>query len=531
MSTGDGLPKGWASVPLGEIGRWFGGSTPSKANNAFWNQGEIPWISPKDMKRLRLEDSQDHISSLALQETNIQRFPAGTVLIVIRSGILARTLPVAVAKVTATINQDLKGISPFLGIDSDYVAYYLISAERALLHSCAKDGTTVASIEIDLLRRQQVPLAPCPEQRRIVAKIDELFSDLDAGVAALVRAKAKLKRYRAAVLKAAVEGKLTEEWRKKNRPQESGQQLLDRILRERRRKWEEEQLAAYEKAGKNPPANWKKKYKEPVGPDNTTLPTLPEDWCWATVEQAAVLVTDGDHNPPKRVEDGVPHLTAKHIKQHNLVLNGCTFISEADFERSRSRYEPVARDVIVTCVGTVGEVAVVPEDVVFSADRNLAAARLIPGGLRPFMLQYILTSPSWRQRIATASGSTAQPHLYLGDLRALPLPVAPLDEQDSLILEIERRLSLAQEAESQIAADLKRSNRLRQSILKRAFHGKLVPQDPKDEPASVLLARIQAERSDGSRSPAAVRRRSAQAASSEKPRERGSASQRGRRRG
>ena len=101
--------------------------------------------------------------------------------------------------------------------------------------------------------RQYIPFAPVNEQRRIVAKIEELFSDLDAGVAALERVKAKLKRYRAAVLKAAVEGKLTEAWRKKNRPKETGQQLLDRILQERRCKWEEEQLAAYEKAGKKPP--------------------------------------------------------------------------------------------------------------------------------------------------------------------------------------------------------------------------------------------------------------------------------------
>ena len=111
----------------------------------------------------------------------------------------------------------------------------------------------------------QFPIPPFNEQRRIVAKIEELFSDLDAGVAALERVKAKLKRYRAAVLKAAVEGKLTEAWRKKNRPKETGRQLLDRILRERRCKWEEEQLAAHEKAGKMPPPKWKDRYKGPVG--------------------------------------------------------------------------------------------------------------------------------------------------------------------------------------------------------------------------------------------------------------------------
>ena len=120
--------------------------------------------------------------------------------------------------------------------------------------------------------KMPVPVAPTNEQRRIVAKIEELFSDLDAGVAALERAKAKLKRYRAAVLKAAVEGKLTEEWRAKHPPKETASQLLERILKERRRKWEEDQLAAYAKAGKKPPANWKDKYKEPAAPDDDQPP-------------------------------------------------------------------------------------------------------------------------------------------------------------------------------------------------------------------------------------------------------------------
>ena len=144
-----------------------------------------------------------------------------------------------------------------------------------------KEARRASSHHEERFEESQLPIAPFTEQCRIVAKIEELFSDLDAGVAALERVKAKLKRYRAAVLKAAVEGKLTEDWRKKNRPKETGQQLLDRILQERRRKWEEEQLATYEKAGKKPPAGWKDKYKEPAGPDESSLAELPEGWCWA----------------------------------------------------------------------------------------------------------------------------------------------------------------------------------------------------------------------------------------------------------
>ena len=147
----------------------------------------------------------------------------------------------------------------------------------------------------------ELPIAPLPEQRRIVAKIEELFSDLDAGVAALQRAKAKLKRYRAAVLKAAVEGKLTQEWRAKHPPKETATHLLERILKDRRRHWELEQLAAFEKAGKKPPANWKEKYKEPVGPDDTNLPALPEGWCWCSLGQCSSVCVRS-HSQPERIE-------------------------------------------------------------------------------------------------------------------------------------------------------------------------------------------------------------------------------------
>ncbi len=118
-------------------------------------------------------------------------------------------------------------------------------------------------------------------------KIEELFTELDAGVAALERVRANLKRYRAAVLKAAVEGELTADWRTRRHDIEPADVLLQRILRERRDAWEQAELARYAKSGKTPPKGWQGKYKAPAAPDTTDLPELPDGWCWATVEQLA----------------------------------------------------------------------------------------------------------------------------------------------------------------------------------------------------------------------------------------------------
>src|SRR5208283_2046010 len=138
----------------------------------------------------------------------------------------------------------------------------------------------------------EVPLAPLEEQRRIVAKIEELFSDLDAGVVTLERVRANLKRYRASVLKAAVEGKLTEDWRAQHPDTEPASVFLERILTERRRQWEQDQLAKFAQAGKQPPKGWQSKYREPEDAHVLGNLALPPRWSWATVEQISTKVVD-----------------------------------------------------------------------------------------------------------------------------------------------------------------------------------------------------------------------------------------------
>lgn len=351
------------------------------------------------------------------------------------------------------------------------------------------------SRHFQFLKKILLRLPPRNEQARIVEAIEEQFTRLDSGVATLKRVEANLKRYKASVLKAACEGKLTEKWRQDNPDVEPASELLKRILKERRRKWEEAQLAKMTAKGK-PPKNdkWKDKYKEPMDPLIDELPELPDYWTWATVEQVSLLVTDGDHNPPKRVPEGVPHLTAKHVKNWQLVFEKCTFISATDFEITSQRYEPAENDLIVTCVGTLGETALVPSSCLFSADRNLAAIRMTDVGMQPYLLLLILNAPSWQRRMSKASGSTAQPHLYLGDIRSLPIPLMPLAEQEQIIESTDMLLSQVESATTVVTGVGRRADRLRQSILKRAFEGKLVEQNPDDEPASVLLARIKAER-------------------------------------
>jgi len=200
---------------------------------------------------------------------------------------------------------------------------------------------------------------------------------------------------------------------------------------------------------------------------------LPDGWVTASLQEVADLITDGDHNPPKRVHEGVPHLTARNVKGGHLVLDRCSFVSHEDFDRSRRRYAPLAGDVIITCVGTLGQTAIVPKNLSFSADRNLAAIRPGKAILSPF-LKAMMDSPIPQGVIRKGSGSTAQPHLYLGDIRALRIPVPPLDEQKRIIAAIEEQFSRLDVGVAALERARQNLKRMRAAVLHAAVSGALI---------------------------------------------------------
>ena len=374
-------------------------------------------------------------------------------------------------------------------INKNLFKYFLESPFYWNSISEKKLGIAIPNVNATKIKSIKLNIPPPPEQRAIVTKIEQLFNDLDNGIENFKKAQEQLKIYRQAVLKNACEGKLVsteaELARAEERNYEPADVLLVRILKERREKW-----------------NGKGKYKEPASPDTNGLSELPEGWKWVSIDQISNLVTDGDHNPPKRVVSGIPHLTAKNIKNWQISEEGCTYIIEQDFEKVRKRYLPIRGDIIITCVGTIGRTTIVPENYIFSADRNLAVVRLISEGLTEKLMQFYLNTSAAQNSMSTASGSTAQPHLYLGKIRVFPVPLPPLAEQRRIVVEVERRLLISDKMEVTIAESLQKAESLRQSILKKAFEGKLLNEKeleearyaPDWEPAEKLLEKIKAKK-------------------------------------
>jgi len=352
------------------------------------------------------------------------------------------------------------------------------------------------------LEEQSIPVPPLPEQSRIVEALESYFTRLDAAVATLERVQRNLKRYRASVLKAAVEGRLVpteaELARAEGRSYEPASVLLTRILAERRRRWEEAELARMVAKGKVPKDDtWKAKYQEPAAPDTDNLPDLPDGWSWATTDQLFWFVTSGSRGWAKYYSDsGAVFIRIGNLDHDSigLDLSDTQHVQPPDgAEGTRTRVAP--GDVLISITADVGMVALVRDDIEQAyINQHVSLARPVPCLCLPYLAWFLASQDGGQRQFTALQRGATKVGLGLDDIRSVNVPVPPLSEQRRIVDEVERCLSISSECQGSLAVNKVRLQRARQSILKWAFEGRLVDQDPTDEPASALLERIRAER-------------------------------------
>jgi type I restriction enzyme S subunit len=397
-------------------------------------------------------------------------------------------------------------VRPAAGIASDYVRYFLVQrsfrrdAERQMQGAVGQKR-----VPAQYVQSSSLPIPPAAEQRRIVEKIDELFSLIEAGEQALARAAKLLERYRQSVLNAAVTGELTKDWREKHKGEiESGEDLLKRILKARRAAWEKAELAKLQARGKPPTdTRWKQKYKEPDIPDVQELIELPSGWVWASAAQLGFVSGGLTKNPSRtQLSRRLPYLRVANVYADELKLEDVDEIGVAESEVERVVLAP-SDLLLVEGNGSkdqIGRVAIWDGNIPLCVHQNhIIKLRLIIPELSRWVLWWFL-SQAGRDFIEDVASSTSGLYtLSISKVSSLVVPLPPLDEAVMLGDIVDREASSIGRAIADVHDESHRSAALRQSILAAAFSGRLVPQDPADEPASVLLQRICEERSAAAR--------------------------------
>jgi type I restriction enzyme S subunit len=500
--TGAKSSKGWKMARVGDILKIRNGYAFKSSD---YQAAGIPLIRQSELR----SDVVDTSGAKRVDQRFLAELPGFTVcegdLLIGMSGSLGKISEYQ-EKEPALQNQRTGLLILKPGYDAKFAKLVLKFVEPQIV--AEGKGVAVQNVSAKEIEDCTFPLPPPAEQKQIVAEIEKQFTRLEAGVSALKRVQANLKRYRAAVLKAACEGKLvpteaelcrerlatppkaeagatatatkqsevaksTKKHKSGDQPTpdtrhltpefETGAELLERILIERRKNW----------SGRG-------KYKDPAAPDTTNLPPLPEGWAWATVEQLAApepnSITDGPFGSNLKTEhytDSGPRVIRLQNIGDGIYVDEEAHISQAHFERLQ-KHRIFPNDVVIAGFGESPPRSCIIPEALGPAIVKADCIRFKPhSSVMPKYMNAALNSDPVRKRTKGMVHGVGRPRLNLGEIRSISLPLPPLAEQMRIVAEAERRLSVVEELETVVSANLQRATRLRQSILQKAFEGNL----------------------------------------------------------
>jgi type I restriction enzyme S subunit len=443
---------------VGNVFSNYGGGTPNRQTPEYWN-GNVPWLSSGDIKATSISTSTETITQRGLEESAARLCRKGSVLVVVRSGILKHTLPVALLETEAAINQDLKAFDSGDNRLNAWLALAWRASARQLLAE-NREGTTVQSVKLETLLGFDLPVPPLSEQHRIVVKLETLLEKVEASQQRLAKIPVLLRRFRQSVLAAACSGHLTADWREgQNAPGLDAPGLANN------------------------------------GPQTDPLVCAPETWSWlplASLCEPGRPICYGVIKLGAERPNGIPCLRTSDVKPLHIETDGVKRIApkiSSEYERSVLR----GGEVLVNVRGTLGGVAAVPPSLQgWNISREVAVVP-VANALPQFVALWVASLPcqSW---LSSRAKGVAYTGINIEDLRLLPVAVPPATEQREVVRRVNELFALADALEVRFAKAKEHVGKLTPSLLAKAFRGQLVPQDRNDEPASALLARVQAAR-------------------------------------
>jgi type I restriction enzyme, S subunit len=472
------VPVGWTAIRLLDLGDFVSGKTPSKSKASYWTGG-IPWVSPKDMKFDDIISTQDEVSGLALED-GLALVPAGSVLIVVRSGILRHTVPVAINAIPCTINQDLKALVLSPSVLATYVRLMVRGFESYILEHLTKVGTTVESMKFIEFSEQLFIFPPIAEQQRIIARVDELIGLLDRlavarssgdttrvfarnstlasirqadtpdelGVAwrrfaqridDLLVDPTDIAPLRQTILQLAVRGRLV--------PQDpsdgNASELLESLRSSRRELLESET--------ENPEAATILRKVARLAPARLTK-RLPSGWSFAHLLDVVERIVDCHNKTAPYVAHGIPIVRTTNVRDGRIAVDGMKFISEQTYSYWSHRCPPIPGDIIFTREAPMGQAAIIPPGMrVCLGQRTMLVRPMKKHVLGKFLLLSLLEPGVIESARQTAVGMTVK-HLRVGDVETLPMAIPPLAEQHRIVDRVDELMALLDRLEAELVA-------------------------------------------------------------------------------
>jgi type I restriction enzyme S subunit len=371
------------------------------------------------------------------------------------------------------VNNHAHILSPCNQISTRFLTYFL----NIINWMEYVGGSTRLKLTQEGMKRVIIPLPPLAEQKRIVTKLDNLFAHTRRARQELDHIPKLIERYKQAILSAAFRGDLTADWRKENPNIETAAELLIRIYKEKLQKYEEKS----------------KKSKKIVLSNDKDY--VIESWKYTTLETIAEEIVDCPHSTPKWVKDGFICVRTTQFERFKLKMDNLRYVSQETFQERILRLKPQAGDILYSREGGIlGIACQIPPNVELCLGQRMMLIRCNDNWLSGEYLTMLLNSEIILSKVKDLITGTASPHLNVGDVKSFEIPLPPVLEQQEIIKRVNNYFQAIDRLEQEYQKAMKFLDRLEQSTLAKAFRGKIVPQDPNDEPASILLERIQKER-------------------------------------
>ena len=415
------IPETWVWIRVGDIGSWGSGATPSRTNPAYYG-GSIPWLKTGDLNDGFIKEVPEYITELALEKTSVRLNPVGSVLMAMYGATIGK---LGILEIPVTTNQACCSCIPYAGMYNKYLFYYLMSMRKTYIGMA--EGGAQPNISKEKIVNSLIPLPPAEEQKRIVAKIEELLPYVDRYAAAYEKLEQFSAKFpedmKKSILQYAIQGKLVEQ-----RPEEgTGEELYRQIQTEKQRLIKEGKIK-------------KEKPLAEIAEDEIPF-DIPESWKWVRLIDLCKSISDGDHQPPPQVPNGIPFLVISNVPSGMIDFSNTRYVPQDYFEALSNDRVAEAGDILFTVTGSYGIPVKVNCNEQFCFQRHIALMKLL---INWDYLFYALKSPVIKSQCDATATGTAQKTVGLKSLRSMVIPLPPLAEQKRIVAKLEEILPLCE---------------------------------------------------------------------------------------